>query len=99
MTEAAGGKTPDVVVREIQQLQLREALEGLRLELHGHAGGPLTVVAPDDQLPQVLQADKGGGGEEFDLTELDGEFPQLGLGAELVRLHHRLVEVNIRADH
>ena len=99
MTEAAGGKTPDVVVREIQQLQLREPLEGLRLELHGHAGGPLTVVAPDDQLPQVLQADKGGGGEEFDLTELDGEFPQLGLGAELVRLHHRLVEVNIRADH
>ena len=56
-------------------------------------------MSPDDQLPQVLQAHKGGGREEFDLAELDGELPQLRLSPELVRLHHRLVEVNIRADH
>ena len=56
-------------------------------------------MSPDDQLPQVLQAHEGGGREEFDLAELDVELPQLRLGAELVRLHHRLVEVNIRTDH
>ena len=99
VAEAAGGETPDVVVWEVQQLQLREPLEGLGLQLHGHAAGPLAVVSPDDQLPQVLQAHKGGGREEFDLAELDGEFPQLRLSPELVRLHHWLVEVNIRADH
>ena len=99
MAEAAGGKAPDVVVGEVQELQLRQALEGLSLQLHGHAAGPLTVVSPDDQLPQVLQAHEGGGREEFDLAELDGEFPELRLSTELVSLHHRLVEVNIRADH
>ena len=99
VTEAAGGEAPDVVVGEVEDLQLRHPLQGLGLQLHGHAAGPLAVVPPDDQLPQVLQAHEGGGGEKFDLAELDGELPQLRLGPELVSLHHRLVEVNIRAYH
>ena len=99
MTEAGGGQAPDVVVGEVQELQLRHPLESLGLQLHVHAAGPLAVVSPDDQLPQVLQAHESRGWEEFDLAELDGELPQLRLGAELVSLHHRLVEVNIGADH
>ena len=99
LLEDGRGQGGQVVVGEVQELQLRHPLESLGLQLHVHAAGPLAVVSPDDQLPQVLQAHEGRGREEFDLAELDGELPQLRLGAELVSLHHRLVEVNIGADH
>ena len=51
------------------------------------------------ELPKVLESDEGAVGEYFQFAKLDAELRQLGQGPELVGVHHRLVEVDIRALH
>ena len=95
MTEGGAGQAPDVVVGQVEDLELAQAPEGLLPQLQGHGPGPLAVVSLHPELPEVLEADEGAVREHFQFTELHTELGQLGQGPKLVRVHDRLVEVDI----
>ena len=66
------------------------SLQSLGLQLHGPllATRPLAVVASYLERAEVLEADKGGGGEEFYLAQLDGQLLELREAPKLVRVHN-----------
>ena len=95
VAEGGARQTPDVVICEVEDLELAQAPEGLLPQLQGHGPGPLAVVSLHPELPEVLEADKGAVRKHFQFTELHTELRQLGQGPKLVRVHDRLVEVDI----
>ena len=59
----------------------------------------LTGLFGFGQISEVLEANKGSGGQHLEFTKLHAEFHQLGQCSELVDVQNGFVEIDVGAFH